>query len=554
MQKIPELLRSLTTEYNNRFKTPNKDQEKKERKKQAPPRCGSMGPSHPHFTELRTRTSIRSISSRDSQRSLVQESMLKCSICLEDFNAEGRRPKVLPYCGHVLCEICLDTSLKYCLNANSLKCHLCKKDNPLDYHQSMETFPTNWVVLELIQARDKREEESSVRRETLRSIEPFEETYLAPEIIKANICTVCNTHEISHFCRQHMLRLCAYCALRHMKECRPDKMTEITELPLLKTKLLKNSKLLLQKLNTKLEDANETKQKVTLRVEEKFEQMLKAIEDKKKDTLAHLNIHCFQLAMLKKECEKLLDPLIKQQTSLQSSKDALMDETQLKLVSKNINSVEEFLKRNNDKVNKCPNINITFDDKKRIFIEENIDKLCKVEIISPLTKENIDFEDLLNESCEKGNREMVEFLLLNRRIDINKKDQNGQTPFILALTNREHEICKLLHKKYSANINIQDNAGKTPLILCCLTNEDAFARYLLKEGKANPNLQTIWKDTALHCAVENNNMEIVKLLLAAKADTNLPNSRGKTPLDLARNSHIRTLLCKQAPTKYMYTH
>ena len=53
-------------------------------------------------------------------------------------------------------------------------------------------------------------------------------------------------------------------------------------------------------------------------------------------------------------------------------------------------------------------------------------------------------------------------LLLEKRADIDVKNDDGQTPLIVAVTKGELEIVRLLIKK-GANVNAVDDDGKTAL-------------------------------------------------------------------------------------------
>jgi ankyrin repeat protein len=109
-----------------------------------------------------------------------------------------------------------------------------------------------------------------------------------------------------------------------------------------------------------------------------------------------------------------------------------------------------------------------------------------------------------------------------------------------------------------ADVNLQNNTGKTPLIyaveqnnldivkvlIAAGLNKDAALLYatknnnlnlvktLLKWG-VNANLQDETGKTVLLYAMENNNLDMVRALIAAGADVNLQDETGKTALKLA---------------------
>ena len=330
-----------------------------------------------------------------------------------------------------------------------------------------------------------------------------------------------------------------------MKECKPEKMIELAELENFKNQLLKNTRTLETKIQTKMEEAEHTKSIVNKKVNEKFDYIVKILEEKKKNTLAAISVHCFQLSLLKQECENALGPLNESENLLDATNGySNIEDRILNSLIKKMNKLEEFMTANSSKIEEPSNLKIYFDEEKRKVIENDIKDLCKVEMSSPLGCEKSDHESLLMQACSTGNVKMVEFLINNFNISINKtKDKNGYTPFLICLQKKHLSMCKLLLKKHKADMNIQDNTGKSPLIYSILTNNFQFAEYLILRCKANVHLRTIWNDTALHCAVENNSLRIVTCLIQfGNADLWARNSRGKLPLHLAQSREVRDFL------------
>ncbi len=84
-----------------------------------------------------------------------------------------------------------------------------------------------------------------------------------------------------------------------------------------------------------------------------------------------------------------------------------------------------------------------------------------------------------------------------------------------------------------ADVNVKNAYGAYPLFMAVLAQSEEGVRLLLNAG-ANPDVsKPKTKGTALFFAAQNKNKGIVEALIAAKANVNLGNSRGLTPLFIA---------------------
>ena len=157
------------------------------------------------------------------------------------------------------------------------------------------------------------------------------------------------------------------------------------------------------------------------------------------------------------------------------------------------------------------------------------------------------------------NQPAVVRLLLQFKADPNGKDTSGQPLTFTALL--QTDILKILLDAGADPNSVHGNAdefgmhGETPLMVAARshfspldpfsnpgvrrfsqssTGDPAAAKLLLDHG-ANVNARRPSDgETVLHLAVPTCNRELVELILANKADVNVRNNEGKTPLDYAK--------------------
>jgi len=86
--------------------------------------------------------------------------------------------------------------------------------------------------------------------------------------------------------------------------------------------------------------------------------------------------------------------------------------------------------------------------------------------------------------------------------------------------------------QHGEDVNGLDEYGFRPLIETAIVDNVELASDLLRAG-ADPNLQDVLGGTALHWAVENNNLPLCKLLVAHQANLNQYNFAGQPPLVMA---------------------
>ena len=147
----------------------------------------------------------------------------------------------------------------------------------------------------------------------------------------------------------------------------------------------------------------------------------------------------------------------------------------------------------------------------------------------------------LHDAVVYGHKEICQ-LLLEKGANINVVDDEDRTPLHYAAYCGCKEICQLLIEK-GANINAVDNYGKTPLYDAAHESHKEVCRLLLEKG-ADINAVDNYGWTLLHKGAKEGSVEVVSVLIENDADINAVNLSGYTPLDIAEDIEVKTLLKK----------
>ena len=191
-------------------------------------------------------------------------------------------------------------------------------------------------------------------------------------------------------------------------------------------------------------------------------------------------------------------------------------------------------------------------------------------------------------AAERGNTDMVKFLVKDCQADIEDRDFNLQTPLWIAASHGKLEVVKLL-LGFGADINAVAKTretpyeiGRTPVNEACSGRREETAKFLIRQGAdinrpgkfgqtclrnsthnlelcqllieygARVNDQDNFGDTALHIAILWSHLEIVQLLLDHGSDQNIKNNQGDDALQLAslhgKDSIVMELVARQEPT------
>ena len=121
--------------------------------------------------------------------------------------------------------------------------------------------------------------------------------------------------------------------------------------------------------------------------------------------------------------------------------------------------------------------------------------------------------------------------LLTCRADPNSADNFGSTPLHVAASMGGSAgliITKKLVSHDLIKLNARMHNGATPILMAARGSHTRIVRHLIN-AKANPNIPGPLGSTCLHLAVVNTHRNLLRLLLKGRADPNLGNRAGMTP-------------------------
>ncbi|TWR31636.1 ankyrin repeat domain-containing protein [Mucilaginibacter pallidiroseus] len=126
--------------------------------------------------------------------------------------------------------------------------------------------------------------------------------------------------------------------------------------------------------------------------------------------------------------------------------------------------------------------------------------------------------------------------LLNKGANINAQDADGRTPLIIAASNGQERIARLLLCCSNPDVDVKDNNGNTALMLACQNNR-VNEMYLVATHFPDVNLRNKNGRTALMIATEANNIEAVKYLMAHNANASAKDKQKLTAMDYAKKTN-----------------
>ncbi|MCX4028403.1 ankyrin repeat domain-containing protein [Endozoicomonas sp. SM1973] len=137
-------------------------------------------------------------------------------------------------------------------------------------------------------------------------------------------------------------------------------------------------------------------------------------------------------------------------------------------------------------------------------------------------------QDIIQLSLQ-GNTTAIQKLLDSSKSNINIKSPNGDTPLLIAARKGNLELFDLL-MKHGANINVLDKNNRDILNIAAKNRNPELAKLALSHGIDPTMITSRYQGSALIYASAQGEVEIVTMLLNAKAPVNRINNIGWTAL------------------------
>ena len=148
-------------------------------------------------------------------------------------------------------------------------------------------------------------------------------------------------------------------------------------------------------------------------------------------------------------------------------------------------------------------------------------------------------ETALHVVCRSGNNKIFT-LLLGKGADVTVTDKDGNTPLHLACQTGSLEICQEILKK-GCDINAKNKNGDTPLFIACKYCHFYILQLLINEPEIKISERNDNRDTLLHvlCRSPGCDSAMVRYTLEiTQIDPSVSNVVGETPIQLTSNHHI----------------
>ncbi|SFU74066.1 hypothetical protein SAMN05216480_1182 [Pustulibacterium marinum] len=144
------------------------------------------------------------------------------------------------------------------------------------------------------------------------------------------------------------------------------------------------------------------------------------------------------------------------------------------------------------------------------------------------------------DAAQSGDIAALKSIITKDALAINKQNNEGYTPLMLAVNNGDLNTINYLLKN-GANVNAQDHSGNTALMSAAYKNHTTIAKQLLAYD-ASVVVMNFDQATALTLATQYENYKIAALLLAHGANVHTKDSNGKSALDYAKSQQNKDFI------------
>jgi len=136
-----------------------------------------------------------------------------------------------------------------------------------------------------------------------------------------------------------------------------------------------------------------------------------------------------------------------------------------------------------------------------VHLAAKYNQLAILKTLSNIEQKDKKKNNALHLASKDGHREIVHYLLKNKRIDINEKNREGDTAVHLAILEGQHDILSELID-HQANLNIQNEYQETPLQLAIEKEDFEIILRLCKEKMINVNTKNYKGESLLHSVLK----------------------------------------------------
>eukprot|EP00919_Chromeraceae_sp_WS-2016_P020884 GHVR01049562.1.p1 GENE.GHVR01049562.1~~GHVR01049562.1.p1 ORF type:complete len:536 (-),score=115.29 GHVR01049562.1:347-1954(-) len=147
----------------------------------------------------------------------------------------------------------------------------------------------------------------------------------------------------------------------------------------------------------------------------------------------------------------------------------------------------------------------------------------------------------LHMACRNDHVDVATLLLDRTKIDINARDEDGNTALHLGASKGYVDVCALTLERH-ADANARGKAQRTPMHMVCQAGHLQVLFLLLDKGATDLELTDRDGRTALHLAAASGHLNVVRVLVQKGASVTAKGKKGKTPLDLCNDADVLTFL------------